>query len=113
VASEGGGLDGMARDDLARDRLRLIAALRVDDRDLCAFPGERMTDALSEPAIAAGHQRDRAFEIHLHPPCHRLVAMCGASGSEGKRAADRAVLPHLTLPSPPQGRRGRYPGQRG
>src|SRR5690606_27714741 len=65
VAGEGSSIDLVARSQLARDALGLVAALRIHDGDMCAFPRQRVADALTEAAIAARHQRYRAFEIHF------------------------------------------------
>ena len=39
--------------------------LRVHDGDVCPLLCQRVADALSQPAIAARHQCNRAFQIHL------------------------------------------------
>ena len=74
VAGEGGGVDLIPRGQLARDALGLVAALRVDDRDMDPFPGQRVADALSEPAIAAGHDGNRAVEVHRFSPVQGSAA---------------------------------------
>ena len=63
VALEGLRLDAVLA-DLVRDRAGLVGALRIDHRDVGAGRGERMADALAQPAIAAGDDRDRILEIH-------------------------------------------------
>ena len=67
VALEGGGAD-LVLLQVARHAVGLILALGVDHGDVAAFLGERVTDALAEPAIAAGDDGDRAFEFHGFPP---------------------------------------------
>ena len=53
---------------IAHDTLGLVLALRVDDGDLAALGGERVTDALAQPAIAAGDDGNLALQVHLFPP---------------------------------------------
>ena len=67
VAGEGGGADLMLL-EIARDAVGLVLALGVDDGDVTALGRERVADALAEPAIAAGDDGDRAFQIHVFPP---------------------------------------------
>jgi hypothetical protein len=54
--------------EIARDPGRLILALGVDHGDVTTLGGKRVADALPEPAIAAGDDGDRPFEIHAFPP---------------------------------------------
>ena len=54
----------MGRRQFDGDALGLVAALRVHDGDVYALFGQRVTDALPQSAITAGHQRDRALELH-------------------------------------------------
>ena len=60
------GLDAVLA-HFVRDRAGLVGALRIDDRDVGAGRGERVADALAEPAIAAGDDRDRILQIHVRP----------------------------------------------
>src|SRR5205814_2412152 len=64
VALKRGGVDLVSRGEIARDALRLVAALRVHHSDMRALFRERVTDALTQPAIAAGDERHRAIQIH-------------------------------------------------
>src|SRR5262249_45111233 len=66
VAGEGNRLDAVPG-QLVRDRVGVLGALRIDDRDVGALGGERVTDALPQSAIAAGDDRDAVFQIHGFP----------------------------------------------
>src|ERR1051326_1828218 len=68
VALKRGGVDLVARGEIARDAFGLVAALGIHDRDMRALFRERVTDALTDPAIAAGDERHRTVEIHRSSP---------------------------------------------
>ena len=61
----------MSRCQLAGDTLRLVAALRVHDRDMHTLSRQRVTDALPEPAIATCYQGNRAPQLHELSPGYR------------------------------------------
>src|SRR5262245_45322170 len=54
--------------EVMRHALGLILALGIDDGDVTALVGERMTDALAQPAVPAGDDGDRPFQFHGVPP---------------------------------------------
>jgi hypothetical protein len=64
IAGERSGVDLMSRCQLPGHGLRLVAALCVDDGDMRPFLRQRVTNALPEPAVAAGHDGDRALKVH-------------------------------------------------
>src|SRR5438067_13745729 len=70
VAGECRGVELIAGGQFPSDTLRLVAALVVHDGDMHPLLGQRVADALPEPAIAARHQGNRAVEVHqLSPAC--------------------------------------------
>jgi len=71
VAGEGRGGD-LVFLQVLRDAFGLVLAPGVDDGDVTALSGQRVTDALAQSAIAAGDDRDRALEIHGAFPLYAL-----------------------------------------
>jgi hypothetical protein len=54
----------MFRGEITRDGFGLLAALCIDDGKMGTRPCQGMTNALPQPAIAAGDQRNLPCEIH-------------------------------------------------
>jgi hypothetical protein len=54
--------------EIACHALGLVLALGVDDGDVAALCRQRVTDALAQPAIAAGDDGHLPLEIHCCPP---------------------------------------------
>jgi hypothetical protein len=91
-AGEGGRAHLMPRCEVARHTLRLLAALRVHDRDMRAFLRERTADALPKSAVATRHQSHRATKVH------RVSLHLGLADDQrsGRHIVTATLIPHRT-----------------
>ena len=118
VAAGRGGVDLVARCQLARDAIRLVAALCLHDGDVRSLPRQRVTNALPRSALAACYKCGRAFEVHeMSPASDRLRSDLwrGQAGPPefskfiprpGPECPSASWLP--AIPRARRGRRGRY-----
>src|SRR3546814_12142830 len=87
-------LDAVLAGQFGSHRLGLLPAPRVHDGDAGTLARQRVADAPTEPAVAAGHQRDSAPQLHVFLLVRRRVSRGHAS-----RAAPAPAIRPGTRPT--------------